>query len=165
MEHGLVAEAARDRAIEQLGGAVQALRILQLRQIEAELRPERARRQVVAREGVEMSRVGWHGPLLHVARRAASLVGALCARSVGVGGERLARDDDLLHLRGALVDPERPDLAIQPLDRVAGDHAERAVDLHRLVDHALRGLGGVELGHGGLAGDALGAASFAQAAR
>jgi len=57
MEHGSVAEAALDGAIEQLRGAVQAFRILQLRQIEAELRPKLARRQVVAREGVEMSRI------------------------------------------------------------------------------------------------------------
>jgi hypothetical protein len=58
VEHGPRAKPALNRAIEQLGGAVQALCIPQLRQIEAELWPERARRQVVAREGVDMSRIG-----------------------------------------------------------------------------------------------------------
>ena len=50
-----------DRAIEQLRGAVQAIWVLQLWQVEPEIGPERARRQVVAREGIEMSRMGWHG--------------------------------------------------------------------------------------------------------
>jgi hypothetical protein len=47
-----------DRLVEQDGGAVQARRIVQLRQIEAELRPLLARRQPVARESVDVSRVG-----------------------------------------------------------------------------------------------------------
>jgi len=43
-----------DGAIEQLDAAVHPRRILQLRQLEQELRPRVARRQVVARERVDM---------------------------------------------------------------------------------------------------------------
>ena len=45
LEHG---------AVEQLGGAVDALRIMQLRQIEDELGLQLRRRQTVAGKGVEM---------------------------------------------------------------------------------------------------------------
>ena len=52
-----LAVAARQRAVEQLDGAVHARRISELRQLEQELRPLLARRKVVARERVEMRRV------------------------------------------------------------------------------------------------------------
>src|SRR2546423_9207778 len=44
----------RDPAVEQFDHAIHAGRIFQLRQFEQEIRPLRARRQVVARERVEM---------------------------------------------------------------------------------------------------------------
>ncbi len=56
-DRGPLAPAALDRAIEQRRRAVQALRILQLRQLEDELGPLLPRRQVVPGERVEMRRV------------------------------------------------------------------------------------------------------------
>ncbi len=55
-----VAMAGRDPAVEQVDRAVDAIGIFQLRQVEQEVRPLRARGQVVAREAVEMRRRG-HG--------------------------------------------------------------------------------------------------------
>ena len=71
--------------------------------------------------------------------------------------KHLPRDDDLLHVGRALVDAQRPDLAIEALDDVAAAHAVAAVQLHGLVDHLLRAVGGEQLGHRRLAGDAGGA--------
>ncbi len=56
------APAALDRSVEQLARAVQALGITQLRQLEEQLRPLPARRQIVAREGVDV-RGAAHGPV------------------------------------------------------------------------------------------------------
>ena len=53
--------AALRRPVEQLGRAIQTAGITQLRQIEDQLRPLRARRQIVAREGVDVR--GAHGPV------------------------------------------------------------------------------------------------------
>src|SRR6202022_3886480 len=53
-----VAEALRDARVDQLRGAVQRRRILQLGQIVQELRPLLARREVVAREGVQVRGLG-----------------------------------------------------------------------------------------------------------
>jgi hypothetical protein len=46
-----------DSLVEQRGGAIQARRIVQLRQVEAELGPLLARRQAVARESIDVRRV------------------------------------------------------------------------------------------------------------
>ena len=69
--------------------------------------------------------------------------------------QMVAGDHHLLHLRGAFVDAQRPDLAIEALDRHAAGDAEPAEDLHRLVDHLLGAVGGVELGERRLAAVAL----------
>ena len=50
------------------------------------------------------------------------------------GRQRLPRNDDLLHLRRALIDAQGADLAIEPLDRMARDDAEAAEQLDRRVD-------------------------------
>ena len=55
-----VAAARRNPLVEQLNHAIHPFGIFQLRQLEQEIRPLRARGQVVAREGVEMRRRG-HG--------------------------------------------------------------------------------------------------------
>src|SRR5262249_19644658 len=54
-------------------------------------------------------------------------------------------DDELLDLRRALVDAERPDLAVEPLHLAPQAHAGAAVELDRAVDDPLRRLGGVHL--------------------
>src|SRR3954467_14936722 len=73
---------------------------------------------------------------------------------VRVRGERRARDDQLLDLRRALVDAQRAHLAIEPLDDASDRDPEPAEQLAGVVDHPLRGLGRVQLGHRRLAGDA-----------
>src|SRR5262245_29267994 len=60
------------------------------------------------------------------------------------------RDDDFLDLRGPLVDAQRAHIAVKTLYRRSRDNAHPAMNLQRLVDDALRGFGGVELGHRGL---------------
>src|SRR5262245_63501440 len=55
--------------------------------------------------------------------------------------EHLPRNDDLLDLGGALIDAQRPDIPVQPLDDVAAANAVAAVKLHRLVLQPLRVLG------------------------
>ena len=78
-------------------------------------------------------------------------------------------DDELLDLGRPLVDAERANLAVEPLDDARRDDAEPAVELHGAVDDALRGLGREHLGHRD--GDVgarvlvLAAWSFSQAAR
>src|SRR3712207_3289824 len=64
--------------------------------------------------------------------------------------QEFAGDHDLLHLRGALVDPQRTDFAVELLDLDAPGDTEASEDLHRLVDHPLRGFRGVHLRHRGL---------------
>src|SRR5262249_25850105 len=49
---GCIAATLRNPAIEQFNRAVHAIGIVQFRQREAEIRPLRARRQVIAREGI-----------------------------------------------------------------------------------------------------------------
>ena len=100
----------RHRAVEQLGRAIQLLGKLQLGQLEQELGLQLARRQVVAREGVDMR---------GVAHRFTDAPSAAASR------KQLARDDELLHFGRAFVDAQRADLAIQPLDRLSAD-ARRA---------------------------------------
>ena len=105
-----------DRAVEQLGGAVQALRILQLGQLEDELRPvRRAAAGCRARRCRDAPyRLSSSAPSL--SPRAASLHDAP-PPAPWRSGEHLARDDELLHFGRALVDAQRADLAVQPLDR------------------------------------------------
>ena len=50
---------------------------------------------------------------------------------------------------------KRADLAIEPLHRRALHDPVAAVELHRAVHHPLGHLGGLQLGHGSLAGDPL----------
>src|SRR3954471_1499620 len=64
-----------------------------------------------------------------------------------------AGDDRPLHLGGALVDPRRPHLTIEPLEQVAALESPRAVQLDRLVDDPLRRLGREQLGLGRTGGD------------
>src|SRR3954468_5960782 len=73
---------------------------------------------------------------------------------VRVRGERRARDDQLLDLRRALVDAQRAHLAIEPLYDASDRDTEAAEQLDGVIDHPLRGLGRVQLGHRRLAGDA-----------
>src|SRR3954453_22852352 len=68
--------------------------------------------------------------------------------------QRLARDDDLLHLGRALVDAQRADLAVKLLDLLALGGAPAAVQLDSAVDHALGSFRGEHLGHCGFARDA-----------
>ena len=62
--------------------------------------------------------------------------------------QQIAGDDHLLHLAGALIDAQRADFPIQFFDLGPLGDAEAAVHLYRHVDHLLRLVGGVELGHG-----------------
>jgi hypothetical protein len=54
---GPVALARRHPAVQEFGDAVEPVAVAQLRQVEAELRPLCARRQIVPREGVDVARV------------------------------------------------------------------------------------------------------------
>ncbi len=47
--------------------------------------------------------------------------------------QHLPRDDRLPDLRGALVEPEEPHVAMEPRNRVLLDRARPATDLHRPV--------------------------------
>src|SRR5437870_1386164 len=60
---------------------------------------------------------------------------------------QLAGDDLPLDLAGALVDPRRPNLPVQVLDRVPALEPRSPVDLHRRVDDELRRLGSNQLRH------------------
>jgi hypothetical protein len=68
--------------------------------------------------------------------------------------QHLARDDQLLDLRGALVDAEQAHVAVEALDRVVRDVAGAAVDLHRAVGDPADHLGGEVLAHRRLLRDA-----------
>ena len=57
-EAGPVGAAAGGGRVEQLGGAVEPLRVVQFRQVEAEFRPLVLRREAVTAEGVEVRRRG-----------------------------------------------------------------------------------------------------------
>ena len=90
-------------------------------------------------------------PLTPVGRgSAAAAIAATRRRRLGhrprACGDCRATDDELLHFRRALIDPQRAHLRYRrsttnPL------HATRAVELHRRVDHLLRAFGGRQLGH------------------
>ena len=56
----------------------------------------------------------------------------------------LPRDHQVLDLCGPLVDPQRAHRAVEAVDRMLGEHAAPAENLHGVVDDALRRLGGVE---------------------
>jgi hypothetical protein len=64
-----------------------------------------------------------------------------------------AGDHDFLNVGRALINPQRPDLAVEALDDVALAHPVAAMQLHGLVDHILRVVSGIELGHRRLAAD------------
>jgi hypothetical protein len=61
-DYRAVAVTLRNSAVEQFGGGVQARRILQLGQVEAQFGPEFGRRQAVAGEGVDVG--GGHDVLV-----------------------------------------------------------------------------------------------------
>jgi len=62
--------------------------------------------------------------------------------------EQAPRDDHMVHLVGAVVEPPVAGLAVHLVERrVAGD-AERAVDLDGAVDHVVEHLGSVEFDEG-----------------
>ena len=64
------------------------------------------------------------------------------------------RDHHLLHVGRAFIDAQRADLAIEAFDDMAAAHAVATMQLHGPVDHVLRTVGGEQLGHRRLAGDA-----------
>ncbi len=84
---------------------------------------------------------------------AASVAGHCLSLLVDGCADQPAADDRALHLGGALVDARGAHLTIEPLEQVAPLQPPRAVQLHGLVDHPLRGLGREELGHRGALGD------------
>ena len=51
---------------------------------------------------------------------------------------------------GAFTDAPRAEFAVPPFEREFLGQSHAAVDLYGVVDHACRGLGREELGHGGL---------------
>src|SRR5689334_16003078 len=61
--------------------------------------------------------------------------------------QQMLRDDEFLNLGGSLVNPERAHVTVKALDGIARNDAHAAVNLQRLVDDALRRLGGEELSH------------------
>src|SRR5882672_664799 len=72
------------------------------------------------------------------------------SRCLRLAAEKMSGDDELLDLRGSLV--ELGDLGVPevPLHRVFRDEAVDAVDLDGVRGHAHGHLGGEELGHGRL---------------
>ena len=82
----------------------------------------------------------------------ATPMSAAVIRRHRVDAGRIAADDQLLDLRGALVEGGHPGVAQVALDRVVVDVAGAAVDLDREVRALDRRLGRVELGDRGLDG-------------
>src|ERR1022692_4294564 len=62
--------------------------------------------------------------------------------------EQFPGDHELLDLAGALVDPEQPDVAVQPFHRDAADISGPAVDLDRAVGDPAHGFAGEVLRRG-----------------
>src|SRR5215472_16049621 len=75
----------------------------------------------------------------------------------GVPLDPLPRDDDALHLVGALADAGERRVAVQPLDVVLLGIAVGAMDTHRFDTVLQRRLGSEVLGHAGLEVAALAA--------
>src|SRR5439155_2115158 len=69
--------------------------------------------------------------------------------------EHVARDDQLLDLAGALVDPGDARVPVEVLDLHVLAVAHATVDLHGFVDDTSVGLGADELRHRGLAARGL----------
>src|ERR1700719_466591 len=104
------------------------------------------------------SRNRWNGPMTAAAEFSCL---AVSGKMAGFGGFRLslrklallkpvddaAGNDQLLHFRGALINAQGPDFAIQALDRLFADHALAAKNLHGSVDHLLCGFGGSHFRH------------------
>ncbi len=59
----------------------------------------------------------------------------------------MTRNDQLLNLGRALVNSQRPHVAIKPLHDASRNQAVATVDLQCLIDNALRGFRGVILCH------------------
>ena len=133
---------------------IQAFRIAQFGQIEAERRLQELRRQVVPREGVGMC-ARCHPFLLSgcPATPRPSAASKSLSRS-----QHLTCDDHLLNFGRSLVDAKRTDLAIELLDLGADADTVAAVQLHGTIDHVLGDLGRIHLRDRCLARDAGGAA-------
>src|SRR5450830_1812387 len=95
------------------------------------------------------------------AGRAASRASVSIMRSSAGGLDHVAGNDDLLDLRGALVNAEQAHVPIKTLGRIFADVAGAAVDLHGAVGHAAAHLGGEQLAAGGLGGDVVAVVALA----
>ena len=105
-------------------------------------RPAR-RRRIVRRSRAALSGRRGAGP--RTTPRACRGPAATATRRQRVEPGLGAPDDQLLDLRGALVERGHPHVAVVALDRVVVDVARPAVDLDREVRAVLRRLGRVEL--------------------
>src|SRR5947199_185619 len=72
--------------------------------------------------------------------------------------QEVPRYDEVLDLRRTLVDSQRPDGAVQPVDWVRCEHASASQDLHGIVHDPLGGLGRECFGHRRFEGHPVGAA-------
>src|ERR1700738_221924 len=70
--------------------------------------------------------------------------------------EQIARNHDFLHFGCPFIDTQGSNLAIELLDRGPLGDTCPAMDLHRPVDHPLRGFGGKHFCHGRFPGHARG---------
>ena len=111
VQHGALAVAGSDPVVEQLRSGIEAIRVGELRH----LGPVHPRPQI-------------RGPAADPGRTDRRTRTPLPARG---SLQDLPGDDQLLDLAGALVDAQGADLAIEPLDRRAGDDAAGAQQLHR----------------------------------
>src|SRR5687767_14651714 len=67
-------------------------------------------------------------------------------RRASLSLKQLARDHELLYLRGAFVYPQRPHISVQSFDHAAANKPRTAVDLNGAVDNSSGGFGRKELG-------------------
>src|SRR5579883_19733 len=81
--------------------------------------------------------------------RLSAVTAVVLSAGSGEGGDmrQLAADDQLLDLRGALVQPQRDRVTQVALHRVLAHVAEAAVDLDRVAGGAHGALGSVVLRH------------------
>src|SRR5688572_5250523 len=68
--------------------------------------------------------------------------------------EHFTANEHPLYLGRSLVDAEGANVPVQALDDFTDAHSTCAMELEGMIDHALRELGGAELGHRGNAGHA-----------
>src|SRR4029079_12715477 len=104
-------------------------------------RPAASRPGRRRRAGARARRRRWRSPSAAASLREAALARARSWRPLLVALQQIATDDELLHLARAFVDAQRPDFAVEPLDRLAALHAAAAPQLHRGVDDLLRAFG------------------------